>query len=264
MSHDKIGVAITTRNRRETLDLFLMHFRAFSKVADIVIVDDSSDCPLTDLKVEGLNIHYFYSPERLGIAKAKNKCLSELYKLKSTHFFLLDDDAFPQKTGWEDYYINTGLEAEIPHLTYNNKEWWIPHVESLPNIDVYSHSSGILLYYTKEILDKIGGFDLRFGLWGFEHIQHSNRAYLVCEKTKHKASDVRYRNHFVPAINTAFFSPSKCTEYIYSLDIDYPRYRTPLMGNTEVKVASSTLGSERSSDAVTEFVRNCEIYYPII
>ena len=257
----KIGVAVTTRNRRETLDLFLKHFCKFSSVEDLVIVDDNSDTPLTNWNAEGLNVHYFYSPERLGIAGAKNKCLSELYRLGSTHFFLLDDDAFPQKAGWEDYYINTGLEAEIPHLTYNNKSWWIRRIESGPTIDIYNHSSGILLYYTKEILDTIGGFDTRFGWAGWEHIQHSRRAYLMCEQTKRKAIDPRYRNPFDNSINTAFFSPNNCTEYLYSLDIDFPKYRTPLMVD-DIKVEASKAG--KCTGKIMELVRDCEIYYPIV
>ena len=94
----KVGVGVTTFNRPECLKECLEHINKHTYMSNVVIhVEDEND---------------IY--ERMGIAFRKNMCLRAL---KDCDFvFLFDDDTFPIKDGWIDFFVNSGEE----HLLFLN------------------------------------------------------------------------------------------------------------------------------------------------
>jgi hypothetical protein len=159
-----IGIAITTRNRR---DVFLKTYAEIKKHAPkgarIVVVDDASATPCEQAT--------FQFEFQAGIAKAKNKCLELLEGCD--YLFLFDDDCYPTKKGWEKVYINSGLA----HACYN---FTLPHdgikpVETRGNFTVWSSPRGCMLFFTRNAIQTAGGFDEAFGVWGYEHVELSAR-----------------------------------------------------------------------------------------
>ena len=86
------------------------------------------------------------------------------------------------------------------------------------DIGQYTNSAGVLMYMTKECIEKVGAFDESFGRYGFEHADYSKR---VADTFK----------------MSPYLSPKYSNKYIHSLDYDGPFNgieATPSMSLTEV------------------------------
>jgi len=89
---ETIGIGITTRNRHQIFPKTLSQIKKFQpQNSRICIVNDSDD------------------EHRLGIARAKNRCLKELQDCE--HIFLFDDDIYPIKHGWAEFYIDASNKS---------------------------------------------------------------------------------------------------------------------------------------------------------
>ena len=168
----EVGIGITTHNRgpvfRRALEAIRKHAPSG---AAIVVVDDASDEPVEEATFRfGVNA---------GIARAKNKCLEELAALGCTHLFLFDDDCWPVADGWERPYI----DSPEPHLMYIFTD--TPAGRLTDSVELYrdaelkaySHPRGCMLYLHSSVLDAVGGYDTRYGRWGYEHVDLSNRIF---------------------------------------------------------------------------------------
>lgn len=162
----KIGIAITTHNRQQKLNSAVSQHKKFMPDgAEIVIVDDGSEIPAY---ADGFKIIRNEKP--LGIAAAKNQCMSYLLSKGCTEFFLFDDDCWPVADGWHNQYISS------PE----------PHLMMLWGDDVYFNHNGLIghrrpkgcmLYASLSAIATVGGMDLDFGRWGFEHENWSDRIH---------------------------------------------------------------------------------------
>lgn len=190
----QIGIGITTKDRRETAEKTIAKIRKFAlKGSKIVVVDDASEVPYPDAD--------FRFNEQAGIAKAKNKCFELLDGCE--HIFLFDDDCHPIKKGWEKPYINSGQN----HLMYifgsfsNGKPNGNRKSFEKDGIAVYENPCGCMIYYSKKCIDAVGGMDESYGIWGFEHPDHSVRI--------HNAGLTPYKFMDVVGSDEYFFSYDK-------------------------------------------------------
>lgn len=179
--YPKIGVGVTTHNRRETFNKTYSQIMSFLPTnAFVAVVDDCSKEGI-DFAVHNTSIQTLYRfDQNVGIARAKNKALELLYNAGCEHFFLFDDDTYPIVDNWWRPYI----ESQEPHLMYI-----FQHFANAPGpndmikiyqddeIAAYSHVRGCMLYYKRICLDTVGGMDTVFGKWGNEHGDLSNRIY---------------------------------------------------------------------------------------
>jgi hypothetical protein len=108
------------------------------------------------------------------------------------------------------------------------------------SIDCFDASGGVLLFYTKEVIAKVGAFYSGYERYGYEHIGHSIRIFkagLSCD--------------FFPC-------PENISEYIYSLDYE----------EADFFISKSTLSTDEKI-AFTEHNKKVwkeedqEIYIPI-
>lgn len=168
-----IGIGITERNRPEVFREAYAKIKEFApKDAKIIVVDDASDVPLKEATYRfDINV---------GIAKAKNKCLELLEDCD--HIFLFDSDTYPLKKDWWKPYV----ESPEPHLMYLFTDFKNRHALN-DSKEIYrdsklwavSHPRGCMLYIERKVLDVVGGMDIRYGKWGHEHVDWSNRIYNV-------------------------------------------------------------------------------------
>jgi GT2 family glycosyltransferase len=166
-----IGVAITTHNRRDTaLETVAKWKSMLPNEAVILVVDDASNEPYP-------NADYRFEVN-VGIAKAKNKCIELLIEKGCTELFLADDDCYPTSPDWWVAYI----ESPYPLLSYTFSvvAKRIKNGNKLIKKEGahkwYSNPCGCMVYINKSIVDKIGGYDVQYSLYGDEHLDYAIRA----------------------------------------------------------------------------------------
>lgn len=171
---ESIAICITTRNRINVLDKSVGQWVRFKpENSSIFIVDDASETSF-------INSNYRFQTQQ-GIAKAKNKCLelSEGYD----HVFLVDDDVYPKVIGWEKPYIESGLNHMALTFEKNSRGgYYSPSVRrdgSWNGYNTYKAPNGCFLYLTKKAIETAGGMRPEFGIWGFEHVEYSQRIHLL-------------------------------------------------------------------------------------
>lgn len=173
----KIGVGITTHNRRQVAYHAVHRCKAITKQAKIVVVDDASNPPFPHST--------FRFEQNVGIPKAKNKCIELLDECD--YVFLLDDDCFPIATDWCDKYIEASIKTGNQHFSFtydhnkNGKFSGNAKVRSYMKNGIllhqYANPNGCMLFFTKECISKAGGMDIEFNRYGFEHMEHSRRIH---------------------------------------------------------------------------------------
>lgn len=176
-----IGVAISTRNRREMTEHSIAEWKKYlPEDSKLVIVDDASDVPYP--------YSSFRFDERAGIAVVKNKCLELLDDCE--HIFLADDDIYPQHMSWWIDYVRGPLSHAC--YVFNRKKLW-----SEPDYTAYELPRGCLLYFTKRCIQIAGGFDTQFTSM-YEHAELSRRIFNM------KLTPARYVD--IPNSQNTFYS----------------------------------------------------------
>ncbi|MFT4184260.1 MAG: glycosyltransferase [Rhizobium sp.] len=163
----RIGIAVTAHNRPAMLAKALEHHRRYlPDDAVFVVVDDGSDPAATVPEWARLLRH----DEAKGIALSKNACIEALMDAGCEHLFLFDDDTWPVKADWWRPYVRSSQ----PHLMYI---WGGAQVYRGGDIIGYTRPKGCMLYVERRVVDRVGGMDPAFGVWGFEHESWSDRIY---------------------------------------------------------------------------------------
>lgn len=73
-------------------------------------------------------------------------------------------------------------------------------------LNEFNNCSGCMLFLTKEVIEKVGGFNPQYGFYGYEHAGYSRRI--------HQAG-------LTPL--GMYTCPEGVEDYIYSMDLDYSR-----------------------------------------
>jgi hypothetical protein len=165
----RIGIAISTHNRAKVLKSALeQHLKHLPAGALVVVVDDGSK----PVAVVPDGVQLVRHDQSLGIVAAKNASLLALMDAGCEHLFLWDDDAWPLVGGWHLPYI----ESPEPHLAYQFLDLAGP--KKLKDISVlhrderhiaYTGQRGVMLYYHRSAIEKVGGFDPIYGRGMYEH-----------------------------------------------------------------------------------------------
>lgn len=145
------------------------HAKYAPEGAKLIVVDDASE-----EAYEGAD---YVFPHNAGIASAKNKCIELLAGCE--HIFLFDDDVWPVEKDWQIPYIDSGikhLSFTFPSLA-SGKLNGRKLISDKNGIKKYGSPCGCMLYIHREIIDRIGGFDVDYPQWGLEHVDFSMRAY---------------------------------------------------------------------------------------
>jgi hypothetical protein len=184
----KIGIGITTHNRsillEEVIKNIVKNTSHINKI--IVVIDDNSNYEnksKNKIISKKYGINYSYNEVNLGISKSKNKCIESLEDCD--YIFLFDDDCYPIVDNWWLPFIEASKEFNFGHfsLTFDKNYQGRPNGNNLIKeikrnniiIEEYSNPCGILLFMTNECINKIGGFDNNYDIYGKEHVGYSIR-----------------------------------------------------------------------------------------
>lgn len=179
----KICIAISTRNRPLEFSKTYSKWKEHLPIgASLIVVDDASDDIYFDAN--------FRFNERAGIAKVKNKCLELAMKSGAEHIFLSDDDVYPISDNWHIPYI-TSL---INHLCFtfigaykNVGRRREPSI--IDGYKIHQLANGCMMYFTRKCIETVGGFDERFGVGLYEHVEFTRRIFNA-DLIPHKNMDV--------------------------------------------------------------------------
>jgi GT2 family glycosyltransferase len=147
----RVGIGVTSYNRPECLKECLEHINkhTFMDNVTLYVAQDTDE-------------------DRQGIAKRKNECLRALKDCD--YVFLFDDDCFPIKDGWMEFFINSGNS----HLLFLNDKLHNPF-SSMNGRTWYKNCGGVFMFMDKETILRVGGFNEKFFIYGFEHAEYSIR-----------------------------------------------------------------------------------------
>ncbi|MGJ7655079.1 glycosyltransferase family 2 protein [Escherichia coli] len=176
-SRATIGIAITTHNRPDVLKRAIeQQMKHLPSGALVVVIDDGSKpaAVVPDL------VHLLRHETPLGIVASKNASLSVLMDAGCEHIFLWDDDAWPIADNWHLPYI----ESPEPHLAYQfldlagrNKLKDMAVLYQDDKHIAYTGQRGVMLYYHRSAIEKVGGFDPVYGRGMYEHPDLALRIY---------------------------------------------------------------------------------------
>ena len=206
-----IGIGITTTPKRgHIFDLCFKQIMKHTKGATITAHNDT---------------------EGKGVAYSKNQCLKILKDCDK--IFLFDDDCFPIKDGWDQIF--TGH-----HQMYLGNWGKIKQSATIDGITFFNNCAGVLMYLSKEAVEKVGAFNEAFGRYGLEHAEYSERV------NKEMLTGGKFQ------------SPSNAKEFIHSLDYDGPFEGIEVVPNLTAKE-----GNECISFAQKQWVKEPVIYRPL-
>ena len=245
----RIGIACTTYNRPAHLAHWTKSVADYSpEDAVFHIANDTKD--------------------RKGVAYRKTECIRELYNAGCDYFFITDDDLFPIRSGWTDFFIDALNASGQNHFCYmvdspatkvieskdvrgypkEDKPFSGFEVTGLPHtytINRFDNCNGCLMVMTRAAVEKVGAFNPEFKTYGFEHSNYSQRIHLA-------------------GLNPmgAYLCPSGASEYIYSCDLDNSR--------PEIQKKLKHKSSMSAREAIRHVQKNAEtfrkptnIFYPL-
>lgn len=177
------GIGVTTRNRSALLARTLRQIRDCTpEPYRLVVVDDASDDDtgrvLAEAAAADAALAAIRSAERLGVARAKNRCLRALQDCDVV--FLFDDDCFPVRSGWASLYAEAIAATGVQHFNFHYPDFHKLVAETRRagfTVREYAAPSGVLLILSAAAIRRVGAFNERYGLYGFEHESYTNRCY---------------------------------------------------------------------------------------
>lgn len=203
-----ISVIICTHNRADILDQSLSYYAKLrSKISyEILLVLNACTDHTEKIaqKYAHHNPHLIYIKEnKLGLSHARN---SGYKAAKGAYVFYIDDDAYPDPDIL--LYLQECIDQKINAFTgrtlywpLNSPEWILPeyvasshYAETLSPLPSGGYINGCVAGFKKEALEKVGGFDPKYGMSG------KKIAYYEEVLMQRKLDDLGYTAYYHPQI----------------------------------------------------------------
>lgn len=182
-----IGIGILSYNRggclRRLIDSIIRYTDL--KRTTVFVSDDGSTDPATIDYLNELtynqNIVVLRNPDRLGIAGNTNRLLKCLDRFK--YGMLLNDDVEVLNDGWDKAYFEAMERASMHHFIYREPGIYgavrgeSKRINEVAVNVVNDRPHGAVLAFTHTMLERVGHFDERYGVYGMEHVDWSRKAW---------------------------------------------------------------------------------------
>jgi GT2 family glycosyltransferase len=196
----KIGVGIITCDRPDYLKGLLNSLEG-SDIDSLCIINDGQplkECNVNIKQNKKIYLHEL-TPQRQGVAKAKNLALQYLFNNNCDYIFIIEDDVIIKDKNIFQRYIEASKITGIQHFNYgpgtpfnrkqnihfdlHNRDNLQQESEPDPRliidygnikIALYTHVAGMLSFFTRNVIEKVGYFDEQFfNAW--DHVDHTYR-----------------------------------------------------------------------------------------
>ncbi|WP_301119811.1 glycosyltransferase family 2 protein [Mycolicibacterium fortuitum] len=239
----RVGIAITTKDRNDTyLDCLAKVIERTPAAFPIIVVDDGSTKPAYVEGWKGIprgrRVKVIRHETSQGIPAAKNASLAALMDAGVDHLFLLDNDCYPLTDDWWRPFV----ESPEPHLS---AQFLNPVDRELNDITIlyaddqheaWSGQRGYCLYYHRDAIERVGGFDPIYSPGLYEHSDLANRIF------ENGLTTWRYA------------SPRDSHLLVESLDRTNHVERTPLPGRQQLVQRNAKIHNERRDAGHAEHV----------
>jgi len=115
----------------------------------------------------------FTDTERLGPGHARNQVLKHFDGYD--HVFIFDDDCYPTRLGWEDYFIQEAQRYGVHYMALPDS-FGGEYLHSDGEMTYWFSALGCFLYQDKHAMEAIGGYNLGYDRYGYEDAGRSHRA----------------------------------------------------------------------------------------
>lgn len=183
-----IGVAISTTgdpHRMKFLETSVEGWRKVLPLGSVLVVTidgDEDDLQRARLAADPAKYGVVYrvgqsdtKQARLGVATNKNTGLELLMSHGVKHLFLCDDDTYPLSL--EALNLHTEQSDSMPHsmICWGKSRKPTVVLDHRGSVGYWSWPRGVLLYQTRDVVERVGGFVEEFGPGGHEHVEYSRR-----------------------------------------------------------------------------------------
>lgn len=127
----------------------------------------------------GLNIEpglLEWNEQQKTIAKDKNKLIKRLYDQGCEYLVIFDDDTFPIKEGWEQFFIDASIRTGCQHFILGN-DAHLNQVGAENGLTYFQKGTGCMLFLTRKVVEQVGYMNNKYGKYGYEHAAYSARIH---------------------------------------------------------------------------------------
>ena len=180
----KIGIGVCSYNRpvlatQVCKDILNTIDKTKYEIKTVCSVDDTN---LTGYEWIKDNFGLIYGPNG-GIPVNKNRIIK--YLKDCDYIFLSEDDITFTKPGWIDVYLKAMKVTKYQHFNYIVSDYrkYITKILRYPDgVDLGvtgGYVNGVLMVMTKNCINTVGGFDLRYRKYGYEHADYTRRCLVA-------------------------------------------------------------------------------------
>ncbi len=172
----KLGIGITTFNRRAKLEKCISDVQRFTDQPFRLVIADDGSTDGTEIVCARVGVPLICG-RNMGIAWNKNRALCFLHKVVDCDvIILLEDDTHPNHTGWQNDWV-AGAK-KWGHVNFGGFWFGASSVSGTGEIAsplLSPFLSGQCAAFSREALLVCGFMDPRFKAYGYEHAEHSAR-----------------------------------------------------------------------------------------
>jgi hypothetical protein len=170
----KIGIGISTYNRLFYLKQVVQCVKQYTMTPYSFIVSSDGSVDGTNQWLLKNQIPCILGPNK-GVCYNKNRILTALQHCD--YVLLLEDDICPKNKGWMGAYLQGISDSGYQHFCYKmGRVTRATRVQYPKCALLLSHNvSGLLMIFTKQVLERCGGFNLLYSGYGYGHIEMSMR-----------------------------------------------------------------------------------------
>jgi GT2 family glycosyltransferase len=179
---NNIGVGILSFNRLKSLQRLISSIRSQTdlKKTTVFVSDESTSADVRDWLKKQTDIVVLAGQPRLGVAGNTNRLLRCLSRFQ--YGILLNDDVEVLQRGWEQFYVTASQKSKYQHFCYHQNGVYgakrgkpTTTVGGINLLTIKEKPHGAVMFFTNNVFEKVGYFDEKFGMYGIEHVDWSNR-----------------------------------------------------------------------------------------